>query len=120
VELDAVANLDGAWHLRFREQTPEFIGLLAEAIRFLDGHRTDFLHQLGGARNFGGGIVECELINPLYTERELRRVFDRRGEDTASMTEKDERWQTSHLPEFQSALTDRIEPRRDARGEPDD
>lgn len=111
VEVDAVANLDGAWYLCFREQNPAFVGLLAEAVRFLNQHQTDFLHQLGGARNFGGGIVDCELINPLYTERELRRVFDRRGEDTAAMADKDEEWETDYLPEFRSALSSRIEGR---------
>lgn len=67
--LDAVANLDGAWHLSFRTVKPEFIGVLAGAIAYLDRHNTEFMHQLGGARNFGVGIVECELINPLYNDR---------------------------------------------------
>lgn len=67
--LDAVANLDGAWHLSFRTVKPEFIGVLAEAIAYLDRHNTEFMHQLGGARNFEAGIVECELINPLYNDR---------------------------------------------------
>lgn len=67
--LDAVANLDGAWHLSFRTVKPEFIGVLAGAIAYLDRHNTEFMHQLGGARNFEAGIVECELINPLYNDR---------------------------------------------------
>ncbi|AEM57276.1 hypothetical protein HISP_08535 [Haloarcula hispanica N601] len=76
-ELDAVANLDGCWHLSFREPKPEFLGVLCEAIDFLDSHQTDFMHQLGGARNFGAGIVDAHVINPLYDDRELNRVFDR-------------------------------------------
>jgi hypothetical protein len=64
-ELDAIGNLDGSWHLSFWETKPELLALLAAAIEFLDDHQTDFLHQLGGARNFGGGIVDCELVNPL-------------------------------------------------------
>lgn len=76
VEVDAVANLDGAWQLSFREVKPEFVGLLAAAIEYLDAHNTSFMHQLGGERNFGGGIVETEVINPLYDEAELQRVFN--------------------------------------------
>ena len=108
-ELDAVANLDGAWQLSFRETKPEFIGLLAEAIDYLDTHRTEFMHQLGGGRNFGGGIIECELINPLYEEHELRRVFDRGKDNTNAMAEKDAKWNEEYLPAFEEALEKRVE-----------
>ncbi len=108
-ELDAVANLDGAWHLSFREVKPEFIGLLAEAIEYLDLHQTDFMHQLGGARNFGGGIVDCELLNPLYEEHELQRVFDRKKGNTNEMDNKKKEWQEEYLDEFTSALSERLE-----------
>jgi hypothetical protein len=43
----------------------EFIGLLTEGINFPDTHRTEFVHQLCDARNFGAEIVDCELISPL-------------------------------------------------------
>jgi hypothetical protein len=42
-EVDAVANLDGCWHLSFRETKPEFLGLLIEAIEFLD-KKSEFMH----------------------------------------------------------------------------
>jgi hypothetical protein len=67
------------------------------------------MHQLGGARNFGGGIVDCELVNPLYEERELRRVFDRGKGNTQQMDAKDEEWTDEYLPEFETALAERIE-----------
>lgn len=108
VEIDAVANLDGSWYLSFRETKPEFVGVLVKAIEFLNDNRTDFMHQLGGARNFGAGIVDCELVNPLYDDRELKRVFDRRAGTTNAMDEKDERWADEHRPAFESALEDRI------------
>jgi hypothetical protein len=108
-ELDAVGNLDGSWHLSFREIKPEFVALLAEAIDYLGTHQTDFMHQLGGARNFGGGIVDCELLNPLYSEAELRRVFNRGKDSTTNMDEKDDRWETEYLPAFQEALAKRVE-----------
>lgn len=107
-ELDAVGNLDGTWHLSFRELKPEFVGLLIEAIDFLDAHQTDFMHQLGGARNFGGGIVDCELINPLYEERELKRVFDRGKSATNAMDGKDDQWTEEYRPAFVDALEERI------------
>ena len=108
-ELDAVGNLDGCWHLSFRETKPEFVALLAEAIDYLDAHKTDFMHQLGGARNFGGGIVDCNLVNPLYNETELRRVFDRGKGNTNKMDDKDDEWADEYLPEFQTALAERVE-----------
>ncbi len=108
-ELDAVGNLDGSWHLSYREVKPEFVALLAEAIEFLDAHKTDFMHQLGGARNFGGGIVDCELVNPLYEEHELRRVFDRGKGNTNKMDDKDEKWREEYLSEFKTELVERIE-----------
>jgi hypothetical protein len=107
-ELDAVGNLDGCWHLSFRETKPEFVALLVEAIDFLDAHKTDFMHQLGGARNFGGGIVDCDLVNPLYEEHELRRVFDRGKGKTQKMEEKDGTWEEEYLPAFQEALAERV------------
>ena len=107
--LDAVANLDGTWHLSFREVKLEFVALLAEGIEFLDAHNTDFMHQLGGARNFGGGIVDCELVNPLYEEHEIRRVFDRGKGNTNKMDDKDDEWREAYLSEFKSELAERIE-----------
>ncbi len=108
-ELDAVANLDGTWQLSFREPKPAFVGLLVHALTFLNEHSTDFLHQLGGARNFGGGIVDCELLNPLYDAAEIRRVFDRSKGQTQAMAEKDEEWDTEYRPAFERALAERIE-----------
>jgi len=108
-EIDAVANLDGCWHLSFREWKPEFLGLLAEALEFLDGS-TEYLHQLGGARNFGAGIVYCDLINPLYEERELNRVFDRARGATDAMAQKDTEWNEHYRPEVVDALNERTDP----------
>ncbi|GGL36192.1 hypothetical protein GCM10009037_19690 [Halarchaeum grantii] len=109
VEVDAIANLDGSWQLTFRESKPEFLALLTEAIEFLNDHQTDFMHQLGGSRNFGGGIVDCELVNPLYDECELRRVFDRGKKPTKAMAEKDEEWASEYCPEFEAVLNERVE-----------
>ena len=107
-ELDAVANLDGCWQLSFRESKPEFLGLLCESLDYLDAHNTDFTHQLGGARNFGAGIVDTHLINPLYEEHELTRVFDRGRGSTQTMEKKDEQWATEYRPAFVDALETRI------------
>jgi len=93
----------------YPDERPEFLALLAEAVQFLDDHRTDFIRQLGGGRNFGGGIVECELVDPLYNERELGRVFDRGKKSTQTMSEKDDKWASEHRPEFETALAERVE-----------
>jgi len=107
-QLDAVANLDGSWHLSLREFKPEFIALLNESLEYLDDHQTDFMHQLGGARNFGAGIVDTHLLNPLYDETELKRVFDRGKKQTVAMEEKDDRWESKVLPELQNELESRL------------
>jgi hypothetical protein len=52
--------------------------------------------------------VDCELVDPLYNETELRRVFDRGKGNTNSMDEKDDRWENEYLPEFQTALARRV------------
>jgi len=69
-----VANIDGSWQLIFRETKSELIGLLAKAVEYLNTHQTAVMHQLGGARNFGGGLVDCELVNPLYEANEFHRA----------------------------------------------
>ena len=107
-ELDAVGNLDGCWQLTFRELKPEFIGLLSEALSFLDDNNTNFMHQLGGARNFGAGIVDTHLINPLYTDQELDRMFNRGREPTNRMEQKDTEWATTYRPAFAEALARRV------------
>ena len=67
------------------------------------------MHQLGGARNFGGGIVDCHLVNPLYEEHELRRIFDRGKGNTTKMAEKDERWENEYFSKFEAVLAKRVE-----------
>ncbi|WP_254532788.1 hypothetical protein [Natrinema gelatinilyticum] len=108
-ELDAVANLDGCWHLSFRETKSEFTGLLCEGLDYLDAHNTNFMHQLGGARNFGAGIVDTHLVNPLYDDHELKRVFDRGKATTNAMDEKDDQWKVEYRPAFEEALAARLE-----------
>jgi len=108
-ELDAVANVDGCWHLSFRELKPEFIGLLDWGLEYLDRNKTNFMHQMGGARNFGAGIIDTHLINPLYTEDELSVVFNRSRSKTNAMEEKDERWESEYRPAFRDAVRDRID-----------
>jgi hypothetical protein len=113
-EYDAVANLEGTWHLQFREAKPEFIGAIHAGLQYLHNHNTDYMHQLGGARNFGAGIVTTGLINPLYDDTELRNLFNRgRGktfEDrkTDAMDDKDQRWESDLLPAAQDALDERL------------
>lgn len=116
-EYDAVANLSGTWHLKFRTLKPEFVALLNDALELLDDRNTDFMHQLGGARNFGGGIVETGLINPLYDGSEVARLFDRaKGKTpderkTVAMAEKDDTWADEYLSVFRDALEERVDER---------
>jgi hypothetical protein len=53
---DVVGNLDGTWRLTLRELKPEYVGLLVEAVDYLDAHSDEYEMQLGGARNSNGRI----------------------------------------------------------------
>lgn len=101
---DVLGNVEGTWKLTLRELKPEFVGLIIEAVAFLDAHSDEFAFQVGGARNFGAGVADVWVVNPLYTEAEVRRVFDRAQGETAAMREKDERWRTDLRDEFVRAL----------------
>jgi hypothetical protein len=48
------------------------------------------------------------VINPLYTEQEVRRVFNRAQATTSAMEEKDELWRSECRPEFVRALQARV------------
>jgi len=47
------------------------------AVSYLHAHSDEFELRLGGARNFGAGIADVTLVNPLYTNAEVCRVFNR-------------------------------------------
>ena len=71
---DVVGNLVGTWRLTLRDLKPEYVGLLIEAIVYLDAHSDDFEMQLSGARNFGADIVDAEGVNPLYKDSESQSI----------------------------------------------
>jgi len=87
-----------------RELKPEYVGLLVEAIDYLDAHSAEYDMQLGGARNFGAGIVDAEVVNPLYTDSELRRVYNRAQDATSGMDTKDDVWREQCRQAFVRAL----------------
>jgi hypothetical protein len=103
-DCDVLGNVEGTWKLTLRELKPEFVGLLLEAVSFLDAHSDEFEFQVGGARNFGAGIADVWVMNPLYSEREVRRMFNRAQDATTAMAEKDEVWASECRPEFVKAL----------------
>jgi len=105
---DLLGNVEGTWRLTLREVKSEFVGLLLEAVSFLDAHSDEFAFQIGGARNFGAGIVDTWVVNPLYSEAEVKRVFNRAQAATSEMERKDEVWQESCRPAFVRALQARL------------
>ncbi|WP_090303553.1 hypothetical protein [Natronorubrum texcoconense] len=70
--------------------------------------------QLNGARNFGTGIADVQIINLLYTEQELPQLYNRSQSATAAMEEKDERWHEQYRGKFARMLQYRILIRDDA------
>ncbi len=107
-ERDVVGNLVGTWRLTLRELKPEYVGLLVEAIDYLNAHSAEYEMQLGGARNFGAGIVDAEVVNPLYTDAELRRVYNRAQGATSGMEAKDDIWRERVRQQFVEALQARV------------
>ena len=105
---DVVGNLVGTWRLTLRELKPEYVGLLVEAVEYLDAHSDEYAMQLGGARNFGAGIVDAGVVNPLYSESELRRVYNRAQDATSAMDTKDDVWHEECRGEFVRALQARV------------
>jgi hypothetical protein len=105
---DVVGNLVGTWRLTLRELKPEYVGLLVEAIAYLDAHSDEYAMQLGGARNFGAGIVDAHVVNPLYSEAELRRVYNRAQDATSTMQTKDDIWRDQCREAFVRALQARM------------
>lgn len=61
---DIVGNLVGTWQLTLRKLKPKHVGLLVEAVGYLDAHNDDYEMQLGGARNFGGRDRRCPRHKP--------------------------------------------------------
>jgi len=106
---DVVGNLVGTWKLSLRELKPEYVGLLVEAVDYLDAHSEEFELQLGGARNFGAGMAEANVINPLYTDAEIKRVYNRAQDATSGMAWKDDLWRESVRQQFVQALQERID-----------
>ncbi|ELZ41481.1 hypothetical protein C463_12397 [Halorubrum californiense DSM 19288] len=105
---DVVGNLVGTWKLSLRELKPEYVGLLVEAVDYLDAHSDEFELQLGGARNFGAGMAEARVINPLYTDAEIKRVYNRAQDATSGMTWKDDLWRESVRQQFVKPLQERV------------
>ena len=71
VELERMAFVDGMWSMQVRpwisdEMAAVIYGMLIKAVAFLNTNRTSYQSQMGGKRNFGAGIIECAIVNPLY------------------------------------------------------
>ena len=79
-----------------------------EAVAFLNAHSEEFAFQVGGARNFGAGDVHVWVINPLYSEQEVRRVFNRSQSAARAMEEKDGQWTSTVRPAFVNAFHARV------------
>jgi len=105
---DLLGNVEGTWKLTLREVKPEFVGLLLEAVSFLDAHSDEFAFKIGGARNFRAGIADTWVVNPLYSESEVKRVFNRAQDSTSEMERKDEVWASECRPVFVRALQARL------------
>ncbi|OYR50443.1 hypothetical protein DJ73_15830 [Halorubrum sp. Ea1] len=105
---DVVGNLVGTWKLSLRELKPEYVGLLVEAVDYLDAHSDEFELQLGGARNFGAGMAEARVINPLYTDAEIKRVYNRAQDATSGMAWKDDLWREWVRQQFVKPLQERV------------
>jgi len=56
-------------------------------VSYLHAHSDEFELRLGGARNFGAEVADVALVNPLYTDADVYRVFNR-GQAAITVTIK--------------------------------
>jgi hypothetical protein len=53
-------------------------------------------------------MVDARVINPLYTDAEIKRVYNRAQDATSGMEWKDDVWRESVREEFVAALQARV------------
>ena len=70
--VNVIENLDAVMTLKMYEPNPRMnihIAVILMGIDYLNAHKDDFKHQLGGGRTFGGGFIEPTAL-PLSLTRE--------------------------------------------------
>lgn len=92
-EVEMIAFVDGALGLKINKKVDDEMakvinGLFIKAVEYLNSNRDEFEHQLGGKRNFGSGIIQCEIINPLYDDDDLDNLFGREVAEEIEVGEK--------------------------------
>lgn len=103
-----LVSIEGTWKLTMRELKPEFVGLLIEAINLLDDRTDQCPFQIGDFQNSGGNTADVWLLNPLYDEDEVRRMFDHSRDPTPAMKYKYECWRRKLRDPFIEALQARL------------
>jgi len=88
--VDTVLTID--IHHAPEDRIPVIYGALIKTIEYLHKHRYDYMHQLGGKKNSGAGIIECCIINPLYDEELLRNLLDTTTITTEVATSNEDRY----------------------------
>ena len=86
------------WQLTLKSLQAEDLGLIVEAIRYLDSHDQPVPCL---------GDIDVQLINPLYCETDVLRRYESQA-PTKGMTKKDEQWRGSVCARYIIALRDRL------------
>lgn len=86
------------WELTLTCSQPADVGLLTEAVDYLDPRDVPVPSI---------GDVEAQFVNPLYDEKETLRHYQRQG-STVEMIRKDGRWRDTVRDRYVTALRDRL------------
>jgi len=105
---EVIGNLEGTWRLRLQEPKPEYVGLLVEAVDHMSAYSDEYTRQFGETQNLGAKLVDAQVVNPLFTDDEIRRVTDPKRDATAGMQTKDDIWREHGRQQFVQALQERI------------
>ncbi|QSG09591.1 hypothetical protein [Halapricum desulfuricans] len=108
---DILGTIREMWRLTLSELRPEFVGLIAEAMSYLDSHSDEVTIQGDDAQTIDAEIVDVWLINPLYNNNEVRRDIDRARPSTKAMDTKDKHWRE----DCRDAVTQAVQARTAAR-----
>ena len=103
-----VGTVEGTWKFTLSELKPEFVGLLVEAVSFLDSRGAEDDDHLGENQPSVAAISNARVINPLYSQREVRRDCYRTRKATSRMVQKDAEWRDGCRDAFVRALQARL------------
>jgi len=82
--VDTILNID---IFGPEDRIPVLYGAIIQTIEYLHANRHNPLHQYGGKKSQGAGVIECEVLNPLYDEALLKTICGQEDIDEIEQAE---------------------------------